>query len=187
MAVTPAMVCDQTRLCLEELFQLERTGLNPIRLLVVGASSSEISGGVLGHNSSYEFGEAVARSALAVGRARGADLAFQCCEHLNRALIVERSLAETRGYEIVSVVPRLKAGGALATAAWKLFDDPVAVMSIQADAGLDIGLTLIGMHLRRVAIPLRLNNRHIGSAIVAAARTRPMLIGGERAIYKEEN
>ena len=83
-------------------------------------------------------------------------------------------------------MPRLKAGGALATAAWKLLDDPVAVLSVQADAGLDIGLTLIGMHLRRVTIPLRLNNRQIGNAIVAAARTRPMLIGGERAIYSEK-
>ena len=186
MAITRAMVYDQTRLCLEELFQQDRAWLYPVRLLVIGASSSEISGGVLGHDSSYECGEAVVRSALAAGGARGADLAFQCCEHLNRALIVERSLAERRGYEIVKVVPRLKAGGALATAAWKLFDDPVAVMSVQADAGLDIGLTLIGMHLRRVAIPLRLNNRYIGSAIVAAARTRPMLIGGERAVYEED-
>ena len=109
-----------------------------------------------------------------------------CCEHLNRALIVERSLAERQGHEIVSVVPRLKADGALATAAWKLLDDPVAVLSVQADAGLDIGLTLIGMHLRRVTIPLRLNNRQIGNAIVAAARTRPMLIGGERAAYVDE-
>ena len=113
-------------------------------------------------------------------------MSFQCCEHLNRALIVERSLAERRGYEIVSVVPRLKAGGALATAAWKLLDNPVVVLSVQADAGLDIGLTLIGMHLRRVAIPLRLNNRQIGNAIVAAARTRPMLIGGERAAYTDD-
>ena len=186
MAITQAVVCDQARRCLDELFHVDRVGLNPIRLLVIGASSSEIAGGVLGHNSSYEYGEAVVRAALTVAKQYNADLAFQCCEHLNRALIVERSLAERQGHEIVSVVPRLKAGGALATAAWKLLDDPVAVLSVQADAGLDIGLTLIGMHLRRVTIPLRPNNRQIGNAIVAAARTRPMLIGGERAIYSEK-
>ena len=186
MSITRAMVSDQARRCLDELFRVDRVGLNPIRLLVIGASSSEIAGGVLGHNSSYEYGEAVVRAALTVAKQYNADLAFQCCEHLNRALIVERSFAEQQGHEIVSVVPRLKAGGALATAAWKLLDDPVAVLSVQADAGLDIGLTLIGMHLRRVAIPLRLNNRQIGNAIVAAARTRPMLIGGERAVYVNE-
>ena len=186
MAITQAVVYDQARRSLDELFRVDRMGLNPIRLLLIGASSSEIAGGVLGHNSSYEYGEAVVRAALTVAKQNNADLAFQCCEHLNRALIVERSLAERRGYEIVSVVPRLKAGGALATAAWKLLDNPVVVLSVQADAGLDIGLTLIGMHLRRVAIPLRLNNRQIGNAIVAAARTRPMLIGGERAAYTDD-
>ena len=117
----------------------------------------------------------------------GLALAFQCCEHLNRALIMERSEAEKRGYEEVTVVPWLHAGGAFSTNAFYHFKDPVAVMEIKADGGLDIGLTMIGMHLKRVAVPVRLVNHHIGAALVAAARTRPPLIGGERAHYVREN
>ena len=186
MGTTQQTVYDQVKASLEELFQLKRAGLNPIRLLVIGASSSEIAGGVLGHNSTYEYGEAVVRTALEVGKAQSADLAFQCCEHLNRALVMEREAAERRGYEAVCVIPQVKAGGSLATAAWKQLKDPVVVLSAQADAWLDIGLTLIGMHLKRVAIPIRLENRAVGGAIVAAARTRPMLIGGERAVYTDD-
>ena len=183
MPVIPEEVFDQTRQAVEELLQDIRPGLNPLGLLVIGASSSEIAGGIIGHNSAYELGEAVACAALEVCTPRGIDVAFQCCEHLNRALIMERSAAEKRGYEIVRVVPQVKAGGSLATAAWKRFDDPVAVLSVSADAGLDIGRTLIGMHLRRVAVPVRLATDRIGAAVIAAARTRPMLIGGERAVY----
>ena len=185
MEITREIVYEQAKRCAEELFGLNRPGLNPIRLLVIGASSSEIAGGVIGHNSTYEFGEAVAQAALEVCKTHGAGAAFQCCEHLNRALIMERNEAERRGCEIVSVIPQIKAGGSLATAAWKLMDDPVAVLSVQADAGLDIGLTLIGMHLRRVAVPVRLENRQVGSAVAVAAGTRPMLVGGERAVYRE--
>ena len=134
----------------------------------------------------YEYGEAVARAALEVGESNGIALAFQCCEHLNRALIMDRPAAELRGYETVSVVPQIKAGGSLATAAWKLFKDPVAVLNIRADAGLDIGLTMVGMHLRRVAVPVRLKSNRIGEAVIVAARTRPMLIGGERAKYADD-
>ena len=185
MDISAETVYEQTAESLDELFRIDRAGLNPIRLLVIGASSSEIAGGMLGQNSTYEYGEAVVRAALEAGGAQNAELAFQCCEHLNRALIVERNVAERRDYEIVSVIPQIKAGGSLATAAWRLLRDPVAVLSVHADAGMDIGLTLIGMHLKRVAIPIRLKHRYIGSATVAAARTRPMLIGGERAIYAE--
>ena len=183
MEINAETIYEQTKGSLNELLQLDRDGLNHARLLVIGASSSEIAGGVLGHNSTYEYGEAVVRAALEVGKMQNVDLAFQCCEHLNRALVMEREAAEYRGYERVCVVPQVKAGGSLATAAWKLLHDPVVVLSAQADAGLDIGLTLIGMHLKRVAIPIRLEHRTIGNAIVAAARTRPMLIGGERAVY----
>ncbi|MBR1822501.1 MAG: TIGR01440 family protein [Clostridia bacterium] len=178
-------VFDQTKGAIEALLDAERPDFNPVRLLVIGGSSSEIAGGVIGHNSTYELGEAAARAALAVGRARGVDLAFQCCEHLNRALIMERAAAEKRGYEVVCVVPQIKAGGSLATAAWKQLDDPVAVLSVQADAGLDIGLTMVGMHLRRVAVPVRLSIEKIGAAALVAARTRPMLVGGERAKYTD--
>ena len=177
----------QTKRAIGELLEAQRPGLNPVRLLVIGASSSEIAGGVIGLDSAYELGEAVSGAAIETARERGFDVAFQCCEHLNRALIMERAAAEKRGCEIVCVVPRLKAGGALATSAYRAFQDPVAVMAVSADAGLDIGLTLIGMHLRRVAVPVRLSFDTIGKARFTAARTRPMLVGGERARYTPED
>lgn len=186
MSITANNVYEQTRRAVGELLAENRPGFNPIRLLVVGGSSSEIAGGVIGHDSTYELGEAAARGALEAAKAVGAQVAFQCCEHLNRALILERAEAERRGYETVCVVPQPKAGGSLATAAWRLLEDPVAVLEIRADAGLDIGQTLIGMHLRRVAVPVRLAEGRIGAAAVTAARTRPMLVGGERARYAEE-
>ena len=114
---------------------------------------------------------------------RGIYLAAQCCEHLNRALVVERQVARARGLEVVCVVPQPKAGGSLATAAWRQLKEPVAVEALKADAGLDIGGTLIGMHLRPVAVPVRLENHRIGQTAILAARTRPKLIGGERAHY----
>ena len=117
----------------------------------------------------------------------GFNIAFQCCEHLNRALVMERDAAEKYGCTIVFAVPRPKAGGSLATAAWKRMKAPVLVERVQADAGIDIGLTLIGMHLKRVAVPIRLEQSKIGEALVTAARTRPALIGGERAKYTVED
>ena len=121
-----------------------------------------------------------------MAREHGFDVAFQCCEHLNRALVMERAAAEARCFEVVCVVPQPKAGGSLATSAYRALKDPVVVLAVSADAGLDIGLTLIGMHLRRVAVPVRLGIDRIGCAIVSAARTRPMLVGGERAKYQDE-
>ena len=114
-------------------------------------------------------------------------MAAQCCEHLNRALIVERTAAEKFGLELVNVVPQPKAGGSFAAAAYRAFDEPVAVESLrcQAAAGLDIGATLIGMHMRPVAVPVRLKTARIGQAIVIAARTRPKFVGGSRAVYNE--
>ena len=176
-------VYTQTRRAIDELLSAERNGLRPVKLMVIGASSSEIAGGTIGHNSTYELGEAVSRAALGMARERGFDVAFQCCEHLNRALVMEREAAEARGCEIVCVLPQPKAGGSLATSAWRAMRDPVAVLAVCADAGLDIGQTLIGMHLRRVAVPVRLSINEIGHARVTAARTRPMLVGGERAKY----
>ena len=116
--------------------------------------------------------------------AHGVWLAAQCCEHLNRALIIEEACAECYGYEPVCVVPQPKAGGSFATTAWKNFNAPVAVEEIRAQAGLDIGGTLIGMHLCRVAVPVRLEQNRIGDAILLAARTRPKFIGGIRAKYE---
>ena len=177
------MIYEQTKAACLELIRLERADVRPVRLLVIGASSSEVGGGQIGKASQPQLGGEIARAALDAARDFGVDVAFQCCEHLNRALAVERRTAERLGAEIVCAVPQPKAGGSLATAAWLRMEDPVLVERIEADAGLDVGLTLIGMHLRRVAVPVRLKTDRIGRAIVTAARTRPKLIGGERARY----
>ncbi len=154
-------------------------------LVVVGCSSSEIVGEKIGKGSSPEAAQAVVDGIMPVLEENGLLLAAQCCEHLNRALIVERATAEKFGYEIVCVKPQPKAGGSFATAVYNRMSDPVAVEFIKASAGLDIGGTLIGMHLRHVAVPLRLETKKIGEATVQAARTRPKLIGGERAVYPD--
>ncbi len=154
-------------------------------IVVVGCSSSEIVGARIGKGSTPEAAEAVLEGILPLLRERGLYLAAQCCEHLNRALIVEREAAEKFGYEPVCVIPQPKAGGSFATAAWKNMADPVAVEHVRAHAGLDIGCTMIGMHLREVAVPLRLQTKLVGEASVNAARTRPKLIGGARAVYPE--
>ncbi len=187
MGITTEQVSAQAEQAVTALLQENRPHFNPVKLLVIGGSSSEIAGGTIGHNSTYEYGEAVVEAVLKVCREAGVAPAFQCCEHLNRALIMERETAERYGYEIVWVVPRIKAGGSLATAAWKRFKDPVAVLAVRADAGLDIGQTLIGMHLRRVAVPVRLSISRVGEARITAARTRPLLVGGERARYVPES
>ena len=162
-------------------------GLRKGDVFVVGCSSSEMVGGQIGRDSSLEAAQALYEGIAPVLAERGVWLAAQCCEHLNRALIVERAAAEAYGWEEVCVVPRPHAGGSWATTCWKRFAHPVAVEAIQAHAGMDVGGTLIGMHLRRVAVPVRLSVDHIGQAILLAARTRPKLIGGERAKYTEED
>lgn len=153
-------------------------------IFVIGCSSSEIAGGIIGHASNEEIGKAVFESAKTVCEKNKIYLAAQCCEHLNRALVIERACAEKYNYEEVSVVPWLKGGGSFATAAYHGFSEPVVVEHIKASAGLDIGSTFIGMHLKDVAVPLRLNEKFIGNAYVTAAYTRPKLIGGERARYE---
>ena len=164
---------------------LDQASLRPGALLVVGCSSSEMVGTQIGKGSSMEAAQAAFRGIFPVLQERGIALAVQCCEHLNRALIMEREVAERKGYEIVNVMPQPHAGGSFAVTAWNAFRDPVAVETIQADAGIDIGGTLIGMHLRRVAVPVRTSLDHIGEAIVLCARTRPKYIGGPRAVYPE--
>lgn len=154
-------------------------------VFVVGCSSSEIVGGHIGKDSSIEAAQAVYAGIAPVLAQQGIWLAAQCCEHLNRAIILEREAAEKYGWEEVCVVPRPHAGGSWATTCWKNFKEPVAVEEIRAHAGIDIGGTLIGMHLKKVAVPVRLPQNHIGSAILLAARVRPKFIGGERAIYDE--
>ncbi|MGN1000066.1 MAG: TIGR01440 family protein [Faecousia sp.] len=164
---------------------LTQANLKAGSLLVVGCSSSEMVGLHIGKGSSMEAAQAAFRGIYPILQERGIDLAVQCCEHLNRALILERSAAEKRGCEIVNVMPQPKAGGSFAVTAWNAFSDPVAVETISADAGIDIGGTLIGMHLRRVAVPVRTAQKHIGQASVLCARTRPKYIGGPRAVYQE--
>ena len=154
-------------------------------LLVVGCSSSEISGSRIGSDSRPETAEAVFSAIYEVVKASGVYLAAQCCEHLNRALVVEEAYAEAHDLEIVNAVPQPKAGGSFAAAAYKGFIQPVLVEAVRADAGLDIGGTLIGMHLKRVAVPVRLSLNHIGEAILLAARTRPKYVGGSRAVYDD--
>ena len=161
----------------------EKARLQAGDCLVVGCSSSEVLGHTVGSFSSPEAAEAILDGILQELKPRGIFLAAQCCEHLNRALIVER--AAVVGREIVNVVPQPKAGGSFATAAYKRFSQPVAVEHIRADAGLDIGGTLIGMHLKEVVVPVRLSVKNIGEALLLAARTRPRFIGGVRAVYDE--
>ena len=177
----------EARQAVEEL--LEQAKLKKGDVFVVGCSSSEIVGGHIGKDSSLEAAQAVYAGIAPVLAQRGIWLAAQCCEHLNRALIVERAVAEQFGLEEVNVVPQPKAGGSFGTTAYKRFDDPVAVESLKqsASAGMDIGGTLIGMHLKRVAVPVRLSLSKIGEANILCARTRPKLIGGERAKYTEED
>lgn len=152
---------------------LDQAKLKPGDLFVVGCSSSEMVGKQIGKGSSMDAAQAAFRGIYPFLQERGIHLAVQCCEHLNRALIMERTVAEQKDYEIVNVMPQPHAGGSFAVTAWNAFEDPVAVETIQADAGIDIGGTLIGMHLRRVAVPVRTSLDHIGEAIVLCARTRP--------------
>lgn len=165
---------------------LEQGKLRRGDLLVVGCSSSEILGEKIGTHSAPEVGRAVAEGILKACREREVFLAAQCCEHLNRALILEREVAERRGYEIVNAVPQPKAGGSFATAVYGLMENPVAVEHIKAEAGMDIGGTLIGMHLKEVAVPCRLQSKTLGNALLLAARTRPKFIGGDRAHYNDD-
>ena len=165
----------------EEL--VEKAHLSKGQVVVVGCSTSETLGNNLGSHSVPEVGKALFEALQSVFKPLGIYIAAQCCEHLNRAIIIEHEAAP--GAEIVNVVPQPKAGGSFATACYQAFEHPVALEHVKADAGIDIGGTLIGMHLKEVAVPLRLSQKTIGKAIVLAARTRPKFIGGDRAHYNE--
>ena len=165
---------------------IETAHLTAGQLLVIGCSSSEMVGERIGKHSSMEAALALRDAILPIIEETGICLAVQCCEHLNRALIMERITAEKYGYDPVWVKPQPKAGGSFATAVWEAMTDPVAVETIRAHAGMDIGATLIGMHLRRVAVPVRLSVNKIGEASLVCARTRPAYIGGPRAEYQSD-
>ncbi len=165
---------------------LEKAGLCEGSLFVLGLSSSEVLGGQIGKESSQEIGEIIVKTILDILEKRGTHLAVQGCEHVNRALVVERQVAEQFGLEIVSVLPTLHAGGSCQLAAFKFMTDPVEVEFIKAHAGLDIGDTAIGMHVKHVQVPIRPILREIGHAHVTALASRPKLIGGARVQYPED-
>ena len=162
---------------------IEKAHLNKGDIVVVGCSTSEVLGSKIGSNSSPETAKILFESIYGVFKEKGIYLAAQCCEHLNRAIIIEKDAVPFA--EVVNVVPVPKAGGSFATEAYAHFDNPVAIEEIKADAGIDIGSTLIGMHLKKVAVPVRLSVKTIGEAPVTAARTRPKFIGGSRANYND--
>lgn len=172
----------QAKKAVEEL--LETANLEKGDIFVVGCSSSEVVGEKIGKGSSYETAQAIFEGIYPVLREKGIFLAAQCCEHLNRALVVEKECAEKYRLETVAVVPKPKAGGSFGTCTYKTFIHPVMVEHIKASAGIDIGGTLIGMHLKDVAVPVRLSIDKIGKANILCARTRPKYIGGQRAEYE---
>ena len=174
-------IYEQAQAAIAEL--CEKANLIPGQIVVVGCSTSEVVGSKIGTNSNPDVAGEIFRGLHDYTQSKGLYLAIQCCEHLNRAIITERKAVPFAEY--VNVLPQPKAGGSLATKAYAGFAEPVAVEEIKADAGLDIGFTLIGMHLQKVAVPVRLENNHIGEAMVIAARTRRKFVGGARAVYDE--
>lgn len=162
---------------------IEKANLKEGNILVVGCSTSETLGQKIGTDSSPSAAQYIFDGIYAAARESGVYIAAQCCEHLNRAIIIEKAAIGNR--DTVNVVPQPKAGGSFATAAYSAFNCPVAVEEISADAGIDIGFTMIGMHIKKVAVPVRLVNNKIGNATVLAARSRPKFIGGIRAVYDE--
>ena len=176
-------VYEQAAQAMREL--LDRSKIGPGEIVVVGCSTSEVLGHQIGTTSSMEVAGALYDAIASQVRERGCYLAAQCCEHLNRALVLEEEAVRQYGYDPVWVVPQPKAGGSFATTAWRKMQHPVAVEHIRAACGMDIGGTLIGMHLREVAVPLRLSVQAIGKAPILCAYTRPKYIGGPRACYEE--
>ncbi|MFC4768423.1 TIGR01440 family protein [Effusibacillus consociatus] len=174
-------ITQATRQVIEELQQ--KAQLSAEHILVIGASSSEVIGEKIGSAGSSEAAAAIVEAVLAARDQYGFHVAFQCCEHLNRALVVERDTLKTFGLEEVTAVPVPQAGGAVASTAFRSLKQPVLAERIQAHAGIDIGDTFIGMHLRPVAVPVRPSIKSIGQAHVTMAVTRPKLIGGARAVY----
>lgn len=177
-------VREETRRAFAEL--LEAAKLKKGSIVVIGCSSSEIAGQRIGTCSSGDCAGAVYDALAPIAGENGIYLAFQCCEHLNRALVVEEACAERYNLDIVNAIPWAHGGGAMGTTAYSRFEHPVVVSHVKASAGMDIGGTLIGMHLKEVAVPVRVSVDHIGNAILLLARTRPRFVGGERARYNPE-
>ena len=163
----------------------EAARLHRGQIVVVGCSTSEVVGHRVGSWSTPQVGQAIFDGLHSVFGPMGVYIAAQCCEHLNRSIVIEREAAKKYGCQIVAAIPQPHAGGSWATNCWRTFKDPVLVEEVKAAAGMDIGGTLIGMHLRRGAVPVRLSMDHIGEAILLCARTRPPFIGGSRAVYSD--
>lgn len=174
-------ITNDARAVFEEL--IEKANLKEGSIIVIGCSTSEITGNMIGTHSSEDVANALYDGFFELLKSKGIYLAAQCCEHLNRALVIERKLALKLNLDCVNAVPQPKAGGSSATTAYTRMSDPVLVEHIRADAGIDIGGTLIGMHLKETAVPLRLEYKKIGEANISCARTRPKFIGGERTVY----
>jgi uncharacterized protein (TIGR01440 family) len=164
----------------------KQVSLSPEQILVIGCSTSEVIGQKIGTAGTTEVAEMLFNELKKLREETGVQLAFQCCEHLNRALVVEKKTAVENKLEIVSVIPVRSAGGAMAEYAYNHLQEPVVVEFIKADAGIDVGDTLIGMHLKHVAVPVRTSLKQVGHAHVTLAKTRPKLIGGARAVYSLE-
>lgn len=180
------LIESKTKDALTEL--LDVANLKEEDIVVIGCSTSEVVGKRIGKGSDVKVAESIMSALLPLIKEHKLFLAIQCCEHLNRGLVVEERCAEKYDLDIVSVIPHAKAGGSMGQYAMETFDNPVMVESIKsrAKAGIDIGDTLIGMHLKRVAVPVRLSVKEIGEAHVTSAYTRPPLIGGARAIYSKD-
>lgn len=177
-------ITKQSKQVLEEFIEVSK--LKHGNLVVIGCSTSEIAGKTIGTYSNIDLAKAVFDGLNQVANKNGIYLAIQCCEHLNRSIIIENEYAKKYNMEQVNVIPQPKAGGSLATVFFQQLKNAVVVEKIKADAGIDIGGTLIGMHLKNVAVPVRLSINKIGKANIICARTRAKFVGGERAVYNEE-
>ena len=177
------LILTETETVVNELLSVAK--LKDGDICVIGCSTSEITGNNPGTNSTPELAEAVFEVIYKILSQHHIYIASQCCEHLNRAIVIEREIAEKKGFEIVNVIPQPKAGGSFATATYKALQNPVVVEKIKADAGIDIGGTMIGMHMHSVVVPMRISLRKIGEAPIICARHRPKYVGGQRAIYDD--
>jgi uncharacterized protein (TIGR01440 family) len=182
MHINVAEIARQVKAAAEELLEIAQ--LKSGQILIIGCSTSEVRGAKIGSLGSEEIAESILNALVEVCARDEVRLAIQCCEHLNRALVVTRSTMDEYRLQEVSVMPVAKAGGSLAACAMRMVEDAVVVEELAAHAGLDIGNTMVGMHLKKVAVPVRLQQQTVGHAPVVAARTRPKLIGGERAVYR---
>lgn len=181
MALDSSSIADQVESLLSELVQT--SGVRAGQIIVFGVSTSEVQGRRIGTSGAESVAEQIYAGARSIHEQTGVHIVWQCCEHLNRAIVAERRLAEAQGWVEVAAVPVPSAGGSMASYAYRQQKEPCLVEAVQVHAGIDIGETMIGMHLRPVVVPLRPSIRAIGQARVNTAMTRPRLIGGARAVY----